>query len=231
MAAQPAVLQVHDQEREIVEHVDAGDGVVELDGVEDPGPAVDDADVAQVQIAMAAAHEAGRQAPVEQRRVAFQRRARGARESGDVARREEVGARAQLAQVLLDHRAQAGRAAARGRRRVQAIGAVVEGRDLVGERGHQLGRQAAGPGQAVAKAVLVEALHDHQPFDRLARSTERQPAVGAAHHRLDAEIELGRGAPVERDLALAVGLAQGQGGEIHVGVAHGALHLVGAVAR
>src|SRR5579862_3425943 len=49
---QAPVQQVHQQEGEIVEHVDAGDRPAELDAVEEQGSTFHEADVAQMQIAM-----------------------------------------------------------------------------------------------------------------------------------------------------------------------------------
>ncbi len=54
--AQPALAEIHQQKGEIVEHIDGGEPVVELDRVEQDGRAVDLDDVAQMQIAVAVAH-------------------------------------------------------------------------------------------------------------------------------------------------------------------------------
>ena len=55
---QPALGQVHQQEGEIVEHVARRDQRAELDGVEQHRPAVDQHDVAEMQIAVNAADQA-----------------------------------------------------------------------------------------------------------------------------------------------------------------------------
>ena len=57
--ATPAMVQIHQQESEIVQHVDAGDILGKLDAVEQQRPSVHEADIAQVQIAMAETHLAG----------------------------------------------------------------------------------------------------------------------------------------------------------------------------
>jgi len=67
-------VEVHDQERKVVEDVDAGEVLAELDGVEQGGPAADEADVVEVQVAVATPHQAGIAAPVEQRRQALELR-------------------------------------------------------------------------------------------------------------------------------------------------------------
>ena len=56
MRPEPALAEIHQEEREIVEDVDGGETVVELDRIEQHGPAVDLDDVAQVKIAVAVAH-------------------------------------------------------------------------------------------------------------------------------------------------------------------------------
>ena len=75
--AQPARFEVHDQEGEVVEHVDAGDGLVELDAVEQRRPVVDEADIGKMQIAVAAADPSRVAARIEQSRIRRQGGARG----------------------------------------------------------------------------------------------------------------------------------------------------------
>ena len=67
--------QVHEQEGEVVEHVDRRHGVVEFQAVERRRTALEQADVAQMQVAVAVAHLAEPLAPVEQRRRPLQRAA------------------------------------------------------------------------------------------------------------------------------------------------------------
>src|SRR5437764_5892431 len=61
------MVQVHQQECEIVEHIDGGDLVAELDRIKQGRLSIDEADVVQMQIAVAAADLALRAAPVEER--------------------------------------------------------------------------------------------------------------------------------------------------------------------
>ena len=68
MASKPALAEIHEQEGEIVEHVDRGERIVELDGVEQNGLALDLDDVAQVEIAVTVAHIASARPRFEQRR-------------------------------------------------------------------------------------------------------------------------------------------------------------------
>src|SRR3546814_8650844 len=68
-----AMVEIHQQEGKVVDDVDAGDRVVELDGVEERRTAVEQDHVAQMQVAVAEPHLARRGAGVEQRAVALQR--------------------------------------------------------------------------------------------------------------------------------------------------------------
>src|ERR1700720_2410708 len=65
---EPAMLQIHQQKREVVENVDAGEGLVELEAIEQCRFAVQKADIAKMQIAVAMAHLTGCTAAVEQLR-------------------------------------------------------------------------------------------------------------------------------------------------------------------
>ena len=72
---QPALDQVHQQEGEIVEHVAGGDLGIEFDGVEQHRRAVEQDDIAEMQIAVAAPH-AGRRARARRAAPARARRRR-----------------------------------------------------------------------------------------------------------------------------------------------------------
>jgi hypothetical protein len=48
--------QVHQKEREIIEHIAGAEALAELDGIEQNRPVVDKDDIAAVKIAVAAAH-------------------------------------------------------------------------------------------------------------------------------------------------------------------------------
>jgi len=56
VSAEPALAKIHEQKGKVVENVDGGKRVVELDGIEQDGSAVDLDDVAQMEIAVAVAH-------------------------------------------------------------------------------------------------------------------------------------------------------------------------------
>ena len=152
--------QVHQQERQVVAHVDAGDLVVELDRVEERRPAVQQHDVAQVQIAVALPDEplpAGRRAGAPctiQRRCAIAVTAAQASGSSTPRPPREAGG------VALDDPAMPappGRAAARprgGGGRWQTP-AAASGR-VAARRG----------GEPIEEVGLIEAGHLDHPFHR-----------------------------------------------------------------
>ena len=82
---EPALEQVHQQEGEVVEHVARRDDVAELDGVEQHRLAVDQHDIAEMQIAVDAADEAAASALAQQRDDAVVGGAARARERIDLA--------------------------------------------------------------------------------------------------------------------------------------------------
>ena len=59
------MAEVHQQERQVVEHVDAGDVVIEFDGVEQRGTPVEQHDIAEMEIAVTDAHETAIAAAIE----------------------------------------------------------------------------------------------------------------------------------------------------------------------
>lgn len=185
MPAQPAPPQVHQQERQIVAGVDAGDFVVELHGVERRRHAVQHDQVAQVQVAVAEPHEPFVTARVEQGSVLFQ--ARLCRPCQRVDRRglERRPGRAQRRHVAVDHPADAGRTAM-----VDAmLGGGVQGRDFPRQGRHGLERQGAASGQAVAQRLAVEAAHRHQPVHRRAGAADCEAARGLARHGHHAAVD------------------------------------------
>ena len=54
-----AGIEIHEQEGEIVEHVDGGERLAELERIERHRRVVDEHDIAEVEVAVAATHAAG----------------------------------------------------------------------------------------------------------------------------------------------------------------------------
>ena len=112
---------------------------------------------------------------------------------------------------------------------------VVETRDARAQRRHQRGRQCAAYGHAVEHPLLVEAAHDDQPVDGIDASVPRlaqhKLAAAVPADRRNAQVDLGGELAIDVDLGRAHGRPSPHGREIHVRELHGALQLVGAVAR
>ena len=64
--------QVHEQEGQVVHHVDAGEPVVELDAVEQDRTVFEEDDVGEMQVAVAVADPAGEASPFKEHRGRFQ---------------------------------------------------------------------------------------------------------------------------------------------------------------
>ena len=101
-APHAALLEVHQEEGEIVEHVAAGDRVGKLDRVEQDGLAADDRDVAQMQVAMAAPDVAVAPASEQRRPRHREGEARFARQAGRLPGREQLRPLGEGGVVLLD---------------------------------------------------------------------------------------------------------------------------------
>jgi hypothetical protein len=214
---EPTGMQVHEQEGEIIEHVDIRDQAIEFDAVEQRRASGDEADVAQMQVAMAVAHLAGAPARVQQRCHAREFRLRRRDQCFHVCgveRRRDSGP--QIARVA---RRRGGHARSAAGPLVD-LGGSVEAGDLRREIEHQRARQLSALRHPVEQRVLIEAPHDHDPVDGRTRPAEHQPAVGRAHDRADFLVELWRRPPVERQLGAAGLLAQGRRRIVQVGEPH-----------
>ena len=66
MSRELTAPEIHQEKREVVKNVGAGDLVVELDAIEERRPAVEEHKVTQVQVAVALAHESRGTPLVEQ---------------------------------------------------------------------------------------------------------------------------------------------------------------------
>ena len=213
MRPQTTPPQVHQEEREIVADVDARDLVVELDAVERRRVAVEDHDVAQVQIAVALADEAGRASTVEQLGAAIQLA-------------EEVASEPLTHRLVEAVTAYSSRPAAfpSMTQRIPALppviaprpGVVVEARHRVAQRLDLVDLERATIGEPVEELRLVEARHVDAPVDRIARSADGEQSVRRAGDGDDATIERRRGASIEPQLRFARGAPQPRGREVQV---------------
>ena len=202
--------------------IDAGEVVVEFDGVEQRWLVVEQHDVPQVQIAMALPHGSARASPIQHGSPgidgAFAHRGHGSRRS-QVDQRSRGFERPGI--VVHDRAHGVGTAALwRGCR------LCVECRDAIRELQGQAAGNAASHGEAVEQPILRKALHHHHPLDGGALTAERQPAVGAASHRHDVHVQPRRRAPVEPKLDFTGATPQFQRRVIEERVTDRSLHLV-----
>ena len=224
--AEAAVDQVHQQEGEIVEDVAGGDQRIEFDGVERHRLAVDHRDIAEMEVAVAAAHQAVAAAQFEQRPPQRQRGAARARQMRDIVRGKQIGRLGKLRVVLVDEgveRRDPGRGLDDRRAR------VCRG-DGAGEFVGEFETDAAALGEEIERARLVEAVHLDRPLDRLAGAVEREMAAALARDRDDAMIERGRERAIDLDLRLAGRFALVEGRVVEKGKTNRALDLERAIA-
>ena len=167
MSSEIALPEIHHRKSEIVENVAGGDRVVELDGVERRRLAVNQREIAEMQIAVATPDPPARAARAQQRRHAFERRARTLGERG-----RRIGGK----QIRPFGEASAfcsiQRASPRGRARPADLGLRVHGVDRRGEFADRPALEFAARGELVERRFLVEAAHPRRPFDDLAVAVE-----------------------------------------------------------
>ncbi len=223
---QPAVIEIHQEEGDVVEWVDLREGVVELHRVEQGGRTLDLADVAQMQVPVTVAHP--RAAPGERRRPVGQR-GLGARAKRLHGRRVEAFLGRDVGEIVARDRGRRGWPVDARHR----LGDAVEARDLPRQCDQRGIRQAPLGRLAVEQRVGVEPPHDDDPVDGVGRPLAALAQAQVVCRRLrrrgdrrHAQIERGRGAPVERHLRLGA-VAPGLGrAVVHEGKAHRALQLV-----
>ena len=219
--------QIHEQEGQIVEHVDAGKVPAELDAVEEGRDALQQADIAQMQIAMAEPHLACLAARLDESADPGQRLPAGRDQGGNRRRVEDRGhGRGQIGLIAVDD---PGKSASAAEIPVD-LGAAVKVCDPIGELAHQRRGESPLLGQAIEEAGLIEAAHDHDGIDESTLALEAEAAAGPAPDRAGLEIERGRGAPIQRQLGGAGRRPLLHRGEIEIAVAHGPLQLVGETA-
>jgi hypothetical protein len=181
-----AELQIHDQEGEDVQDVDLGQGVTKLNRVEQDRPAVVHDDVAQVQIAMAAADKTGAAAAIDHRRARGEQLAREFAQAPSLGHVQHASRHfGKTAGVALDQGGETGRITAAGFHRRPA----VEGCDLVGHAFHDEAVKAPFGGKTVEEPALLEARHLHQPIDGGPTGTQPECSIRTAADRHHAEIQ------------------------------------------
>ncbi len=167
---QPALQQIHQQERQIVEDVARSNHVTEFNGVEQHRLAVDQCNVAEMKIAMDAADQAVGAAHLKKRQDAIVSATASAAEIFDFRSVEDVWMLPKRLHMLVDIVVEC---CDPSRRIGRLCPRMRSGHDAPERIGEVL---VDPPGEAVKRARLVEAAHFHRPFDRLHRH-RRSPAV------------------------------------------------------
>ena len=205
-AAQSTVDQVHQQEGEVVEHVAGGDPVVELDGVEQHRLAVDQHDVAEMQIAVAAPHQAlARSRSISSGRQGGERVARGVGERSDLRGSKQRRAR----RAVRRRSARRSRPARRRSRNPSPTRRLVMRlRHRASERVGQRGVDLAAPRPDDRASAFRRSGPSPPPIRPAARRRRwRGVPSRCARDRHHAAIDRRRIRPVDRDLGLAGGFA------------------------
>ena len=228
MSRRPRCQKVHQQERDVVQNVGGGETLVELKGIEEGRHAVDQAHVAQMQVAVAAPHVAVRTAAIEERCERLDGRLRAPAKLVDLGRIERPAGRCgQQLCILgreLGYRGRRGRLSPhRGSRmrRGDGIGGAI---DAVCDK-------LAARGERIERRVVVEAAHMHQPVDDRALAAQPQRAAGGTRHRNHAEVNLRCERAVHSQFGQCRGVAFLNSGEVEIRVAHRPLQLECIAAR
>ena len=217
--------QVHDQEGKVVQHVDAGNIVVELDRVEQRGLAVEQDDVAKVEVTMALAHRAVLPPRVEQRALTFQFEAGVAGHPSARGLIEDAGALVcEPRSIPLCDPHHSGCTTVIPPR----LGAAVEPCECTCQSRHRVQSQSSICGKSIEQGPLVETSHLDDPINRLSRTPQGERPVGRACDRHHSAIQRRRGASIETHFGLAEDLSATRGREIEVVESNRALELPGA---
>ena len=204
--------QIHEGEGKIMDNVDRGEGFVEFDGVEQDRLFVDQRDVREMEIAVAAADKSALGSLLDQGRQICIGLSAEALEFVTFCR-VEGAARTKGVGVLLDNRRDRVYPAARP----HDCRLGVCRRDGIGNCRGKRSCDFATFGQLVERCVLVEASHLERPLHRLAGPVDHQSAVPFAGHRDDPPVDGRREGLVHGEFGLACRLPSIQGGEIQKG--------------
>ena len=219
------MLQVHQQEREIVHGVGRRQRLVEFQTIEQHRPAIEQDDIAKMQIAVAMADPTRAPARLEQLSPAGELGAAAQRQALALSGRQRPPGNPARSSALPSITACIP-ACPPSRR---AAPPVRETRRSPLPGRPRPGGQLAAPGEAVEPRRLIEPGHFEQPLDRRAIAGELQPAVRFTGDRHEPAIEHRGGPPIQLELGLERSGPRLERPEIQEAVVHGALHLVGAL--
>lgn len=217
-----SVPQIHQQE--VVKNIDGCERFVELKAVEQGRHAVEQADVAQNEIAMAAPDLSGLPTLVKTFRVPAERLSE---QIPEFARSLRADQRCIPEPLVVD--VENGGDPSGATMGEADHGALVQFRDLTGQLRHELACQGAIPRHGVEESVLLEPSHLDDRIDQWARPSEDQAAVMFARDGPHAKVQIRCGAPVKLDLSLARGEPLFRGRKVEVGIVHGTFQFERAI--
>ncbi len=224
VSTQAACAKIHQQEGEVVEHIDSGDGVVEFDGVEQHWRAVDLDDVAEMQIAVAVTHIASAGARLKQEGKRRERLAASTIDGGECIGGTGVLLAGKCRLVVLEHREQRRHACLR---REEAIRPAMKVGDHLCKLRHDRERQAPLLRHAVVELRLVEPAHDECPLNGVALASKAKSTAFADNYRNHIEIKLTCGTSVDGKLVEERATPFLERRKVEKRVFDGALDLVG----
>ena len=202
MARQLSSPEVHQEKRQVVQDVRAGDVVVELDTVEQRRAPLEENDVAQMKIAVTLPHEARLAASFEHLRPPIEL---AAGVVGHPGRYRRIQARSpelrEPSGVPFDHPGHPCFAAMI----LALFGRQMKCGDCRRQWRHEREVEATSGRQTVEQRLLWEAVHLHEPVHRGAGPAQSIRTVVLASHGDDSAIEARCGPPVEPHFRLTQG--------------------------
>ncbi len=194
---------------------------VEFDGVEKNRSPVLKYDVAQMQVAMAAAHLALPFPRMQQRRARCESGHEARTQRRDRGRRENIRGSGKPIECIFDPAEEHFRRSACALRRM-----FMRGDDDFGEARGNTEIEFAPLGQTIKRLRLVEPAHVDRPFDDRAFRASKAKSARVAPDRHRAEIEIRRIGAIDGDFVFASSAALFEGRKIHEREENGALDLV-----
>ena len=171
---QLAPPEIHEEKSKVVQGVDAGNLVVEFDGVEERRAAFQEHDVPEMKVAMTLADEPQLPAAIELRGVTIEGSLGVVCEPGCDRRIEHSPTLFhEPCGIAVNDPVHPGFAAVIG----PPLRSEVKLRDRGGKRVHQLDTQGMTLGEPVEQPLLIEPVHLDHPLDRRARTAKGERAI------------------------------------------------------
>jgi hypothetical protein len=222
MPRQSTPPQIHQQERQIVQNVDAGDLVVEFNPVEQRRTSIEQNDVSKVEIPVTVAHEAVDASRLEPHVLALHGITSSRCQTGTCAWFEDPGALfGEPIGIAVDDPRHAAAASVI----VAVLGGQVELRDDGAKRWHQCRIECTSRGEPIKECILIEANHLDEPIHGVPGSPQRQRPVRSTSDGHDTAVERGCRAQVDAHFGLTHRFAPLDRGEVQVVVLDGSLEL------